>query len=197
MGKIAVFGGSFDPPHKAHIQIAKEALSSFDLKKIIFVIAYAPPHKVKLYADISDRIAMLKLALESESPEKTEIGYYEVEQGRKVYSYETLDHFKKIYPDDEIFMIIGSDSLLDLPNWKNIEYLASQYKFIVAKRPGAVIERGTKFLERCLIIDKEMRDISSTEIRDLVSKNNGLAADFTDEKVYDYIKKQKLYSGGL
>ncbi|MDR1695476.1 MAG: nicotinate (nicotinamide) nucleotide adenylyltransferase [Endomicrobium sp.] len=193
MEKIAVFGGSFDPPHKAHVQIAKEALKAFDLKKVIFVPAYAAPHKTKQYADISDRIEMLKIALASENPDKTEIGLYEARQRRKVYSYETLDHFKKIYPDNEIFMIIGSDSLLDLPGWKNIEYLASQYKFIVAKRPGAVIEEGTKFTDRCLFIDKETEDISSSEIRGLISKNDGSVLDFIDEKVYGYIKERKLY----
>ncbi|MCL2485459.1 MAG: nicotinate (nicotinamide) nucleotide adenylyltransferase [Endomicrobia bacterium] len=193
MGKIAVFGGSFDPVHKAHVQIVKEALSSFDLKKVIFVIAYAPPHKIKQHADIADRIEMLKLALESEDPEKIEISLYEAEQQKKIYSYETLDHFKKLYPDDEICMIIGSDSLLDLPNWKNPEYLTSQYKFIVAKRPGVVIDKETKFLESCLFIDKEIADISSTKIRELINKGDNAVLDFIDEKVYDYIKEHKLY----
>ncbi len=75
MIKIAVFGGSFDPVHKSHIQLVKFVLESYDFKKIIFVVAYAPPHKSKQYASIEDRVAMLKLA--NAGLPKIEISLYE------------------------------------------------------------------------------------------------------------------------
>jgi nicotinate-nucleotide adenylyltransferase len=191
MHKIAIFGGSFDPVHKSHIQTAELIFKSFDLKKMIFVIAYTPPHKTKQYAYIEDRISMLKLA--ARNMQKIEISLYEARKLEMVYSYQTLDYFSSLYPEDEIYMIIGSDSLLDLPTWRNIDYMAGRYKFIVAKRPGFEINKNVKYLDRCIFIDKETENISSTEIRRLVKEDYKKAALLLDKKVYNHIIKNGLY----
>ncbi|MCA6079603.1 MAG: nicotinate (nicotinamide) nucleotide adenylyltransferase [Endomicrobium sp.] len=191
MDKIAIFGGSFDPVHKSHIQIAKLAFKSLDLKKLIFVIAYTPPHKIKQYAHIKDRISMLKLA--AGNIQKAEISLYEAQKLETVYSYQTLDYFQNLHPADEIYMVIGSDSLLDLPTWKNIDYLASRYKFIVAKRSGIEINKNVKYLDRCVFIDKGIEDISSTIIRKLIKEEHKKAAPLLSEKVYNYIIQNGLY----
>ena len=191
MHKIAIFGGSFDPVHKSHIQTAELAFKSFDLKKMIFVIAHTPPHKTKQYAYIEDRISMLKLA--TENIQKTEISLYEAQKLETVYSYQTLDYFNSLYPEDEIYMVIGSDSLLDLPTWKNIDYMSGRYKFIVAKRAGFEVNKNVKYLDRCVFIDKETEDISSTEIRRLVKEDYKKAASLLNKKVYNYIIQNGLY----
>jgi nicotinate-nucleotide adenylyltransferase len=191
MHKIAIFGGSFDPVHKSHIQTAELAFKSFNLKKMIFVIAYTPPHKTKQYAYIEDRISMLKLA--TGNMQKTEISLYEAQKLEMVYSYQTLDYFNNLYTKDEIYMVIGSDSLLDLPNWKNIDYMAGRYKFIVAKRPGFEVNENVKYLDRCVFIDKETEDISSTEIRRFVKEDYKKAVSLLDKKVYNYIIQNGLY----
>jgi nicotinate-nucleotide adenylyltransferase len=191
MSKFAVFGGSFDPVHKAHIQLVNFALESYDFKKIIFVIAYASPHKSKQYASIDDRIAMLKLA--TKGLRKIEISLYEALKKEVVYSYQTLDYFQSLYPKDEIYMIIGSDSLVELSTWKNINYLASHYKFIVAKRPGIKIKEDTKYLNKCIFVQNKIENISSTEIRHLIRKDSTKTKQFLDENVYSYIVKRRLY----
>jgi nicotinate-nucleotide adenylyltransferase len=191
MSKIAVFGGSFDPVHNAHIQLLNFALKSCNLKKIICVIAYSPPHKSKQYASIDDRIIMLKLATKRLS--QIEISLYEVLKKDVVYSYQTLDYFQSLYPKDEIYMIIGTDSLLELSTWKNIDYLAGHYKFMVVKRPGIKIKKNTKYLDRCIFAQDETKNISSTEIRHLIKKNLKKAEQFLDENVYNYIVKRRLY----
>ncbi|MDR0800185.1 MAG: nicotinate (nicotinamide) nucleotide adenylyltransferase [Endomicrobium sp.] len=191
MNKIAIFGGSFDPVHKSHIQIAELTFKSLDLKKLVFVIAYTPPHKIKQYAHIEDRISMLKLA--AGNIQKTEISLYEVQKLETVYSYQTLDYFQSLYPADKIYMVIGSDSLLDLPTWRNIDYLANRYKFIVAKRPGIEINKNVKYLDRCVFIDKEIEDISSTKIRKMIKEEYKKAAPMLSEKVYNYIIQNRLY----
>jgi nicotinate-nucleotide adenylyltransferase len=191
MHKIAIFGGSFDPIHKSHIQTAELAFKSLNFKKMIFVIAYTQPHKTKQYAYIEDRISMLKLA--AGNMQKTEISLYEARKLETVYSYQTLDYFNSLYAEDEIYMVIGSDSLLDLPTWKNIDYVAGRYKFIVAKRPGFEVNKKIKYLDRCILIDKKTEGISSTEIRRLVKEDYKKVASLLDKKVYNYIIQNRLY----
>ncbi|MCL1971933.1 MAG: nicotinate (nicotinamide) nucleotide adenylyltransferase [Endomicrobia bacterium] len=191
MNKIAVFGGSFDPVHKAHAEMAKETLKIHGIEKIIFVPAYIPPHKTKQFANIDDRIAMLRLAVNN--IEKTEISFFEAEKQEAVYSYQTLDYFRTLYPDSEILMLIGSDSLRDLHTWKNIDYLVSNYRFIVAKRPDVVIGKNEKYAGRCIFLDVPIQNISSTQIRKLLEKNDEMVKDMLDKNVYEYIKKRGLY----
>jgi nicotinate-nucleotide adenylyltransferase len=191
MNKIGIFGGSFDPIHKSHIQIVKFALETCNFKKVIFVIAYAPPHKSKQYASISDRVAMLELA--TENLPKVEISLYEASKKEVVYSYQTLDYFQNLYPKDEIYMIIGSDSLLELPTWMNITYLVNRYKFFVVKRPGIDIKKDTQYLDRCVFAKNETENISSSKIRQMIKEGSQEAKLLLDEKVYDYIIKWRLY----
>jgi nicotinate-nucleotide adenylyltransferase len=191
MNKVAVFGGSFDPIHKSHIQLVKFALESCVFKKVIFVIAYAPPHKSKQYANIDDRVAMLKLA--TKDLPQTEISLYEASKKEVMYSYQILDYFQSLYPSDEIYMIIGSDSLLDLPTWKNIGYLVSRYKFMVVKRPGIEIKKDTKYIDRCIFAQNEAEDISSTRIRQMIKENSKNVEVFLDKKIYSYIVERRLY----
>ena len=190
--RVAVFGGSFDPIHKAHTEIARLALAEMDLEGIIFVPAWQAPHKRGHFAKPQDRLEMLKIALNGIA--KVQISLYEIDKGDKVYSYQTLDHFQFIYPNDEIFLIIGSDSLNDLPTWKNIDYLASKYRFIMAKRLGISSDERTPFYDRCLFLSREIADISSTQIRTLLNSDDKKARAFLDEKVYRYIKDHGLYS---
>jgi nicotinate-nucleotide adenylyltransferase len=191
MSKIAIFGGSFDPVHKSHIQLVEFALEYCKFKKVIFVIAYTPPHKSKQYANINDRIAMLELA--TEGLPQIEISLYEVLKKKVIYSYQTLDYFQSLYPEDEIYMIIGSDSLLELPTWENIDYLVSRYRFMVVKRPGIKIKKDTKYLDRCIVVQNETEDISSTEIRQMIKEGSKKSELLLDKKVYSYIVKRRLY----
>lgn len=193
MEKIAVFGGTFDPVHKGHIQIAEAVLNEIAPEKLIFVPAFNAPHKVRQYAGIYDRIAMLKLAVERLDKTKTEISFFEAEKQDIVYSYRTLDYFQALYPAGEIMMVIGSDSLLELPSWERIDYLAATYRFIVARRPGVKFNEHTKYLDRCVFLKDEMAGISSTELRDLVRNKSRKAETLLNKKVYGYIKENGLY----
>lgn len=193
MGKIAIFGGSFDPVHNAHIQMAHLSLQIKDLKKIIFTPAFSPPHKNKVLTPHIHRIEMLKTA--SADLEKTEINLYEIEKSGVVYSYQTLDYFQSIYHSDEIFMLIGSDSLKSLKTWAKIDYIASKYNFIVVKRGNDEIGQDLEFLSRCLIVKEAADGISSTQIRNLILSGKD-ASPFLNKDVYKYIKENKLYGYG-
>ncbi|MDR0401878.1 MAG: nicotinate (nicotinamide) nucleotide adenylyltransferase [Endomicrobium sp.] len=190
---IAIFGGSFDPVHKSHIQIANLALNFLNLNKLIFVIAYTPPHKIVQYASIEDRISMLKLA--TYNMNKVDISNYEAHKKMVVYSYQTLDYFRSLYQSSDIYMVIGSDSLINLFTWKNIDYIAANYKFIVVKRINVDVDNDSvnKYLSSCVFINEEIENISSTKIRELIKINYSMAIPFLDTRVYNYIVEKRLY----
>ena len=102
---IGVLGGSFDPVHNAHLQMAKVALKEFKLDKIIFVPAYVPPHKKKLVASDKDRYNMLLDV--TKDTEQYEIDTYEQKKKKSVYSYEMLDYIKSKHNSDNTLKFTG------------------------------------------------------------------------------------------
>ena len=107
--KIGIFGGSFNPPHQMHINIARDALNMVD--KVIFVPVGNAYQKDELIA-LEDRVQMLKLCLE----ERMEVSTIE-DQNSQVYTYQTLRYFKEKYPNDQIYFICGSDNIKGIWTW--------------------------------------------------------------------------------
>ena len=197
MARIGLFGGTFDPPHTGHIELAKRVLDDFDLSKIIFIPAGNPPHKQeKKKTDKTHRYEMVKLAIQGFS--QFEVSDFDVKNEKPNYSYITIDHFKKEYPNDEIFFIIGADSLRDLPLWMNYKTLLTMCTFIVVPRPG--VERQDYFVKyalddpkpRLLFLEDFAYDLSSTELRNKLAKGTAVDTDLPDG-VKEYIEKNKLY----
>ena len=192
MGRIGLFGGTFDPPHKAHTELAKKVLADFCLDKVIFLPAGNPPHKQENHkTDKLHRFNMVKIAVDGH--DDFFVSDYDLNNEKPNYSYITIEYFKKIYPNDEIFFIIGADSLRDFPFWKNYKELLTLCKFIVVPRPG-IPESDyyknfdeTDDLSAFLFVKDFSYDLSSTELR----KN--LTKDELPDGVYEYIKENRLY----
>jgi len=197
MGKIGLFGGTFDPPHKGHIALAKNALLSFSLDKIIFIPAGTPPHKTKKHvSDKTHRFEMVKIAIKNESDFL--ISYFEIKNEKPNYSYLTIEHFKKEYPNDEIFFIVGADSYRDFPLWKNYPDILSLCTFIVLNRNDTDLgEYFKKYCEispchKALFSDDFSHSVSSTELREKIASGKE-CYDLLPDGVYEYIKKNNLY----
>ena len=196
--KVAIFGGSFDPVHTQHVRLAQSAIESLQLDKLYVMPAKAPPHKPykKMLAD-AHRIAMCKLAF-SGVPE-VEISDYELSRGGTSYTYLTCKHFKELYPNANLFWLVGTDMLRDFPTWKNTQDILSCATLAVCARAeaGEWLEREqqaffNRFQTHFAVIEDNCNPVSSTQVRVLAAAGEDTAS-LVGEKVAAYIREHKLY----
>ena len=195
--KICISGGTFDPIHNGHIEIAKIALSQFNLDKVIFM----PIGNSYMKSDVTPsihRYNMLKLAIEG--IDKFEISDLEIKRAGYTYTKDTVAYFKENYPDDEHYFLIGTDTLFMLEKWYMPEYLFKNLIFIVAKRGDAdsvakAKELKEKFNADIRFMHNDIIDISSTEIREEFDNKSydEFNNRFFGKKVFEYIKENHLY----
>lgn len=135
MKNIALFGGSFDPPHLGHVKIV-EALKSLDfIDKIIIMPTYLNPFKSNFVADATLRLEWLKELFQDDK--NVEVSSFEVDQATKVPTIETVKHLQQYY--DVIYLVIGADNLASLKKWYKYDELKNLVKFIVASRENVDI----------------------------------------------------------
>lgn len=133
--KIAVYGGSFDPPHNGHLAIANALVEQFGLDEFVFIPAFHAPHKVRLKPTSAyDRHAMLCLI--TEDMPNISVSKMEIEMPERPYSVETLTRLNAERPNDEIFFVMGADSWMDIKTWREWERVLSLSNHIVVNRPG-------------------------------------------------------------
>ncbi len=198
--RIGILGGTFDPVHKAHIEIAELAFSKLKLDKVIFVPNGVPPHKKQSSISNKDKLNMLKIAINAYK--EFEIDTFELIKDDYSYLYLTLEYFKNKYPESELFFIAGSDNIENIPNWKNPELLFKFAKFVFVKRPEYELSyEGVRRLEdnykaETVTIDFEGIDISSTDIRAAFEKCEPVSYMLPDG-VMEYIVKNSVYPQSL
>ena len=203
MKKIGIFGGTFNPVHNTHVEMAKAALKEGGLNEVWVMPAKVPPHKLgmKIVAD-SYRFEMVKLALTREK--NIFPSDYELVRDRVSYTSDTLISLKEDYPDDEFTLIIGGDSVLYLEDWHEPQIIFDNADILYISRIGSESGKCLSHIDNVLkkkfenVRMKEIRfsatSVSSTEIRKLISegiKDASLLG--IDEKVMDYILSNNLY----
>jgi len=162
---IALFGGSFDPPHLGHKSVVEEALKSLEINKIVVVPTFLNPFKQSSYLTAIERFLLVKnmfLPLE-----KVEVSSFEIEREASTPSFITLKYFQKKY--EVKYFIIGADNLENIEKWHEFEWLNSQITWVIATRNGYAL-RSDK-LRDFKILNIEV-DISSTEIRNNIIKES-------------------------
>ncbi len=133
--RVGVFGGSFDPVHMGHLGVAEEARERFGLDRVVFVPAAQPPHKgTKTLAAAADRLQMLRLAVEG-NPHFL-VSDIEMHREGPSYTIDTLEEIQRIYPEYQVYFIVGADSLADLHTWHRAGELVEKFDFIIIGRPG-------------------------------------------------------------
>jgi len=191
--KICLFGGTFDPPHIGHLLIAQTIYEAENFDKILFIPAYAPPHKNNV-TPMKHRIEMVKIAI-SDNPN---FEYSDVDIVRKGISYtiDSIVDIKRNYKltNDEIYYLIGSDSLIDFKNWKDSKEILDECNVIVAIRPGfRPSDIPHWILQKVHFANIPRFELSSSKIRSRWVKNLTIRYMVT-LPIWEYINENSLYS---
>jgi nicotinate-nucleotide adenylyltransferase len=203
--RFGVMGGSFDPVHVGHLSIAQQIMNGLKLEQVVLLPAAAPPHKQdgRKMASAADRLAMCELAVHN--MRGLAVSDFEIKRGGLSYTVETAKAVRSAYGNDaQIFFVIGSDSLADLPQWYHIEELLKLIDFAIAERRETPIKDTLWFdLRKALGAEAETKlragvvpiqrvDISSTLIRELLQKGEKIPG-YLRRDVEDYIRQKGLY----
>lgn len=191
--KIGILGGSFNPPHKMHLDMGINLINKQYVDKVIYVPTGSKyKYKNNLLPD-KNRLEMIEII--TNKYKYLSVSDYEL-KSEVVYTYQTLKYFKEMNPNDEIYFICGTDNLSYMDKWMNSEEILSNYKILVIRRNNEnidnLLDKFNKYRKNIVIADVEQSNISSTDIRERI-RNRENVLDVLDKDVYEYIKKNKLY----
>lgn len=195
MSKIGIFGGTFNPIHNGHIYIAECVYSKLGLDRLIFVPTGIAPHKNNSdFAPREHRFEMVKISI----PDHFDVSDYEIKSNGVCYTVDTMSAFKKLYKNDDLYYIIGGDSLRDFMSWKEPMKLFEMLHIVVVDREGADVnfladEYRRKYDAKITVCPIKPVNISSTEIRQ-IAKQKGDLSKLVPKEVENYIYKHRLYT---
>jgi len=198
--KIGLFGGSFDPIHRGHVQPVQEARRSLGLERVIFLPTAQPPHKpMRELAPAHARYAMVELALLAE--EGLFASPHELTPGKAAYTVDTLGEWSTAMPEADLHLLIGSDSFLEFHRWWRFRDIARLAHLVVLARPGFDLETAALAPElgdlaasgRVLLLHQQPVDVSSTQLRRILSRGEAPPPGALPGLVLDYARKYQLY----
>jgi nicotinate-nucleotide adenylyltransferase len=132
--RLGLFGGTFDPIHLGHLILAEQCREACRLDRVWFVVAGEPPHKPAGRTSVTHRLEMVRIATAGHPP--FVVSEIEATRPGPHYSVDTLEAVRRDHPDDDLFFLIGADSLADLPVWREPERIARLATIVVVNRPG-------------------------------------------------------------
>ncbi|ASZ09139.1 nicotinate (nicotinamide) nucleotide adenylyltransferase [Mesoplasma chauliocola] len=182
--RIALFGGSFDPVHTDHFNMAKACHDELNFEEVWIIPTFLNPFKSSTKTSNEERINLLNLIFENEDYIK--IDKFEMNNNRVTTTFETVSHFKKMYPQNDFSFIIGSDNLNRLEEWNNFDELINMVNFIVFER-NDVYKKEVAQKYNIPIYQFENNFLSSTKVRELKNLN------LLTPKVNNYINYHLLY----
>jgi nicotinate-nucleotide adenylyltransferase len=221
--RIALFGGSFDPPHNGHIGIAKAAATRLELDRILMAPVGRQPLKLgHAQSSYEDRLAMVRLAAAGIAPLEPSTIDLPLPDGRFNYTYDTLVRMRdELQPGDELFSLVGADSLKTLHHWHRAAEALMLAQWIVAARPGFPLDTISSLLPAGVtagppgpadtaqevpitkgkdsstiwLLAGPHYEISATQLREALARHAaGISQSILDSKVADYARKHGLYT---
>lgn len=203
--KLGLFGGRFDPVHRAHLAMATAAANQFKLDEIRWIVTGKPVHK-KTFASAQQRLEMVSLALKDLSDKRMKLDDIEVFaslEGQANPTYKTIQALKTNHPKAEFLWLLGEDQLVNFKTWQNWEWLIENIGIAVCCRPNisqtmqySTFETQKKFFKlknkKLVCIEMLPDDCSSTKVREFISKGQP-TFDLITSSVEEFIIKNKLY----
>lgn len=196
--KIGILGGTYNPPHTGHLHAAQAAKEELGLDRLILLPSFVPPHKEmpQNTPDAAARLEMTRLAADEIGAEVSDL---EIIRGGTSYTADTLAEFRKTYPDDTLWFIVGTDMFLTLQNWVRPQEIFSYARIAVVLRDDSDLERVSKHREvlkqefSCEIdlISAKAHPISSTELRENVFDAENRI--YLPKSILNYIKEHGYY----
>ena len=196
--KVGVYGGSFNPVHLGHIGIVKEFIEYLKLDKLLIIPTNIPPHKSNNHmVNAKHRLNMCKIAYKDF--EKVEISDIEIKRVGKSYTIDTLRDLKKTYKESKLFLIIGADMFMSFEEWREYKSIINLATICTVPRDDTNYQELLSYSENLksdnshfIFLKKPIMQVSSTEIRNLLSSNLSISH-LTGEEVERYIKNNALY----
>ena len=200
--RTGIYGGTFNPIHTAHVHLVREFAERLALDRVLLIPTGQPPHKAaKQLASNADRIAMLKLAAEEITECPVEISEIEMQREGKSYTADTLTQLKELYPEDELFLLMGEDMFMTIDKWYKPEVIFHHATVCGAPRDYGsfkkMIAHGEDMKKRFLELRFVLQNIpyvegSSTQVRELLNEGKTLSG-LLPEKVERYVLERGLY----
>lgn len=199
MSRIGLFGGTFNPPHLAHLRLATLAAEQYSLDEIIIMPTFLPPHKqASQLLSGEERMELCKCTFTSSVFSFSD---FELKKGGKSYTVETLRHLKKSNPGDTLFLIVGSDMLLSFDRWYCWQEILQLSRLIVLSREDEITQSElSAYAERVLHLNRNEYDVlncapqtlSSTIIREKLQRGEDVSS-FLTPKAYQRILEKGYY----
>ena len=199
--RIGIMGGSFDPVHSGHLVVASDAIEALRLDRVWFLPAALPPHKLdRNRAPAEDRLEMLRLAT-ADDP-RFEVSDVELRRGGVSYTVDTLESLRSEWPDVDWTLILGSDGLVELHTWREVDRLLGLCEPAVFVRPGtdrrsrieAALRANGMPADRLMkrLFDAHRFEVSSTEVRERIASGRSVRYLLPDA-VERYVRRRGLY----
>ena len=196
--RLALFGGSFDPIHRGHVEPVLTALRALDLDRVIYLPTASPPHKTqRKSAPASARFTMVELALLEEP--RLEVSDFEMTSGGTAYTIDSIEHFSGLDQRADLVLLIGLDSLAELPQWRRFREIVERVEIGVLARPGVDEDEVLAGLPRELLLAREADRlrfvenppvaISSTRLRRMLAAGDAPPTETLAPLVLQYLQK--------
>lgn len=201
MSKIAVFGGTFNPPHLAHKRLINEMDEKVGFDEVLIIPTFVPPHKNA--PDLASGKNRLEMCRRTFFESRFTVSDLEISRGGKSYSYDTFCFLKEQYGNSKLYLVIGSDMLLSFDKWYRYKDILSMATLCVASRKKdtdtkklALFAKDKLYLNEkngeIIILSSDAFELSSTQIRQYIKDKKDVSA-FVEKNTLEYIKEKELY----
>lgn len=192
-GKIGLFGGTFDPVHIGHLIVAEWVQDALDLQTVYFIPNFIHPFARKRNISPAEiRLHMLKMAIEPFK--KFEISDFEIQKSSVSYAIETIEHFKTLFPNHQLFYFIGADNLPEFHKWHRYRDILEQARLVVYDRKEGYFPDNLP-KEKFVFLQTPLIEISSTLIRERIRQGKATRS-LLPYGVLEYIQEKGLYGAG-